>query len=31
MVATLYNNKAVKNSDIEELRKFLDKLEEDKI
>ncbi len=29
MVATLYNNKAVKNSDIEELRKFLDKLEED--
>lgn len=31
MVATLYNNKAVKNSDIEELRKFLDKLEEDGI
>lgn len=29
MVATLYNNKAVKNSDIEELREFLDKLEED--
>lgn len=29
MVATLYNNKAVKNSDIEELRKFLDKLEDD--
>lgn len=29
MVATLYNNKAVKSSDIEELREFLDKLEEE--
>lgn len=30
MVATLYNNKAVKSSDIKELRDFLDKLEEEK-
>lgn len=28
MVATLYNNKAIKDSDIDELRKFLDDLEE---
>lgn len=27
MVATLYNNKAIKNSDVEELRNFLDELE----
>ena len=29
MVATLYSNKAIKDSDIEELRNFLDKLEEE--
>ncbi len=29
MVATLYNNKAIKDSDIEELRNFLDKLEDE--
>lgn len=29
MVATLYNNKAIENSDIEELRNFLDKLEDE--
>lgn len=28
MVATLYSNKVVKTSDMEELRKFLDELEE---
>lgn len=28
MVATLYSNKAIKDSDIDELRKFLDDLEE---
>ncbi len=28
MVATLYSNKAIKDSDINELRKFLDDLEE---
>ncbi len=28
MVATLYSNKAIKDSDIKELRKFLDDLEE---
>lgn len=28
MVATLYNNKAIKDSDMNELRKFLDDLEE---
>lgn len=28
MVATLYNSKAIKPSDVEELRAFLDKLEE---
>ena len=27
MVATLYSNKAIKNSDVEELRNFLDELE----
>lgn len=27
MIATLYNNKAIKNSDVEELRKFLDEME----
>ncbi len=27
MVATLYNNKAIKSSDVEELRNFLDELE----
>lgn len=27
MIATLYSDKAIKNSDIEELRNFLDKLE----
>lgn len=27
MVAALYNNRALKNSDVEELRKFLDSLE----
>lgn len=29
MIATLYSDKAIKNSDIEELREFLDKLEEE--
>lgn len=29
MIATLYNNKAIKNSDVEELRKFLDEMETD--
>lgn len=29
MVATLYNNHALKSSDVEELRKFLDELEEE--
>ena len=29
MIATLYNNKTIKNSDIEELRNFLDKLEDE--
>ncbi len=29
MVATLYSNKAIKDSDMNELRKFLDDLEED--
>lgn len=29
MIATLYSNKAIKDSDIEELRSFLDKLEEE--
>lgn len=29
MVATLYSNKAIKDSDIEELRNFLDKLEDE--
>ncbi|MCM1049656.1 MAG: BlaI/MecI/CopY family transcriptional regulator [Clostridiales bacterium] len=28
MVATLYSNKAIKDSDVDELRKFLDDLEE---
>lgn len=28
MIAALYNNKEIKNSDIEELRKFLDRLED---
>lgn len=28
MVATLYSNKAIKESDVEELRDFLDKLED---
>ena len=28
MVATLYSNRALKNSDVEELRKFLDELED---
>ena len=27
MIATLYSNKAIKNSDVEELRSFLDELE----
>ncbi len=27
MIATLYSNKAIKNSDVEELRKFLDEME----
>lgn len=27
MIATLYGNKAIKNSDVEELRKFLDEIE----
>ena len=29
MIATLYNNKAIKSSDVEELREFLDKLEDE--
>ena len=29
MIATLYNNKTIKNADIEELRSFLDKLEDE--
>lgn len=29
MIATLYNNRAIKNSDIEELRNFLDGLEDE--
>ncbi len=29
MIATLYSNRAIKNSDIEELRNFLDKLEDE--
>ncbi len=29
MIATLYSNRAIKNSDIEELRRFLDKLEDE--
>lgn len=29
MVATLYNNHALKSSDVEELRKFLDELEDE--
>lgn len=29
MVATLYSNKAIKDSDVEELRRFLDELEAD--
>ena len=29
MVATLYSNKAIKKSDVEELRDFLDKLQEE--
>lgn len=29
MIATLYSNKAIKSSDVEELRDFLDKLEEE--
>lgn len=29
MIATLYNNKTIKNLDIEELRSFLDKLEDE--
>lgn len=29
MIATLYSNKEIKNSDIEELRNFLDKLEDE--
>lgn len=29
MVAALYNNRALKSSDVEELRKFLDKLEKE--
>ncbi len=30
MIATLYSNRAIKNSDIEELRKFLDQLEDER-
>ena len=30
MIATLYNNRAIKNSDIEELRNFLDQLEDER-
>ena len=29
MIATLYSNKAIESSDVEELRSFLDKLEEE--
>ena len=29
MIATLYNNQAIQNSDIEELRNFLDELEDE--
>ncbi len=29
MIATLYNNREIKNSDIEELREFLDELEDE--
>lgn len=29
MIATLYSNKAIESSDVEELRNFLDKLEEE--
>lgn len=29
MIATLYGNKTIKNSDVEELRKFLDELEQE--
>ena len=29
MIATLYNNKAIKDSDVEELRNFLDQLEDE--
>ena len=29
MIATLYNNQAIQNSDIEELRNFLDQLEDE--
>lgn len=29
MITALYNNKEIKNSDIEELRKFLDRLEDE--
>lgn len=29
MIATLYNNRAIKSSDLEELRNFLDKLEDE--
>ncbi len=31
MVATLYNNNAMKPSDVEELRDFLNKLEEEQL
>lgn len=29
LIATLYNNQTIKNSDIEELRDFLDQLEDE--
>lgn len=29
MIATLYGNKAIKNSDVQELRRFLDEIEAD--
>ena len=29
MIAALYNNQAIKNADIEELRSFLDQLEDE--
>lgn len=29
MIATLYNSKSIKDSDVEELRSFLDKMEEE--